>query len=118
MKFIPKEIMDLRQRRGSSTSFRSFKVNRFDLAPGKIVKLDWSVCVIPRPQLFPSALQADNPLKFSALPSAQFFFYISRKIQWWYVEISSPNTPNSYSEVASGQISQAINSKCITNDLK
>ena len=69
--------MELRQRRGSSTSFRSFKVNHFHLAPGKIVKLDWSVCVIPRPQLFPSALfQADNPSSFlHSLPPDYFFTF-------------------------------------------
>ena len=78
MKFIAKEILELRQRRGSSTSYRSFEVNHFHLAPAKIVKLSWSVCVLPRPQLFPSDLfQADIPLRFSPLPSppTRFFFF-------------------------------------------
>lgn len=93
MKFIAKEIMELRQRRGSSTSFRSFKVNHFHLAPGKIVKLDWSVCVIPRPQLFPSALfQADNPSSFLHSLPPNYFFTFQGKYSGGRLKLA-PQTP-------------------------
>ena len=67
MQFIAKDIIESGQRRGGSTSYRSFEANHFDLAPGKTMKLVWSVCVVPK-LLFPSTLfQANNTLRFSPL---------------------------------------------------